>query len=81
MYPVLRMCYLEGKHRAWMDDFEELPITSSAGFSFNSINPARRHGERRCHSLIRLSLLVFGRCRCVQLIHILNVMLAIRKTM
>lgn len=33
-------------------DFEELPITSSAGSSFNSINPARRHEERDCHALI-----------------------------
>ena len=36
-------------------DFEELPITSSAGSSVNSINPARRHEERDCHDLIDLS--------------------------
>ena len=60
---LLSMCCLKCKHSGfgrWVD-FEELPITSSAGFSVNSINPARRHEKLDGHRLIHLLLLIFSR--------------------
>ena len=55
----------------WVD-FEELPITSSAGFSVNSINPARRHEECDGHSLIQLRLLVSGGGKYLRPVEILS---------
>jgi hypothetical protein len=64
MYNVLSICYLKGKHRAWDSrvgaTFREVPITSSAGFTVNSINPSRRH--EKGHVSIYSSMWVLSEC-------------------
>jgi hypothetical protein len=59
IYPVLRMCYLKGKHRAWGSrvgaTLKNCRSHHQLAPLFNSINPARRHEQRDCHGLIASS--------------------------